>query len=102
MYIASLGSPERNAHLHVHVCPCPRGTPFDQQQFAAMRHRGARHVIAPLDRQRAIAERIRARLSPSPENGPTQTRLSADASLSAERMLTEGWNGISNAYLDDG
>ena len=68
MYIASLGSPERNAHLHVHVCPCPPGTPFDQQQFAAMMHGGGRHVIAPLDRQRAIAERIRARLSQSPGN----------------------------------
>jgi len=69
MYIASLGSPERNAHLHVHVCPCPQGTPFDQQQFAAMMHRGGRHVIPPVDRQRAMAERIRARLTPSPDTG---------------------------------
>src|SRR3954451_10186414 len=29
MYLASLGSPERNPHLHLHVCPCPEGTPFD-------------------------------------------------------------------------
>ena len=36
MYLASLGSPERNPHLHLHVCPCPEGTPFEQQQFAAM------------------------------------------------------------------
>jgi diadenosine tetraphosphate (Ap4A) HIT family hydrolase len=36
MYLASLGSPERNPHLHIHVCPCPPGTPFEQQQFAAM------------------------------------------------------------------
>lgn len=36
MYLASLGSPERNPHLHVHVCPCPAGTPFDEQQFEAM------------------------------------------------------------------
>lgn len=36
MYIASLGSPERNAHVHLHVCPCPRGTPFERQQFVAM------------------------------------------------------------------
>lgn len=66
MYIASLGSPERNAHLHVHVCPCPQGTPFDLQQFAAMMHRGGKYVIAPLDRQRATAKRIRARLGPGP------------------------------------
>jgi diadenosine tetraphosphate (Ap4A) HIT family hydrolase len=36
MYMASLGSPERNPHVHIHVCPCPRGTPFEQQQFVAM------------------------------------------------------------------
>src|SRR4051812_17749255 len=31
MYIASLGSPERNPHLHIHVCPCPPNTPFEEQ-----------------------------------------------------------------------
>ena len=40
MYIASLGSPERNAHVHIHVCPCPPGTPFEEQQFTAMELRG--------------------------------------------------------------
>jgi diadenosine tetraphosphate (Ap4A) HIT family hydrolase len=33
MYVASLGSPERNAHVHIHVCPCPARTPFDCQQW---------------------------------------------------------------------
>lgn len=37
VYTASLGSPERNSHIHIHVCPCPKGTPFDQQQFEAMK-----------------------------------------------------------------
>lgn len=36
MYVASLGSPERNAHIHFHVCPCPPGTPFEHQQFVAL------------------------------------------------------------------
>ncbi len=36
MYIASLGSPERNPLVHLHVCPLPAGTPFEQQQFVAM------------------------------------------------------------------
>jgi diadenosine tetraphosphate (Ap4A) HIT family hydrolase len=51
MYIASLGSPERNAHVHVHVCPCPAGTPFDQQQFAAMDLRGG-HALLILSNER--------------------------------------------------
>ncbi len=59
MYIASLGSPERNAHVHVHVCPCPAGTPFELQQFAAMRHKGGIHRLAPPVIQRQIASRIR-------------------------------------------
>jgi histidine triad (HIT) family protein/ATP adenylyltransferase len=36
MYVACLGSAERNAHVHVHVCPCPAGTPFERQQWEAM------------------------------------------------------------------
>ena len=65
-YIASLGSPERNAHVHVHVCPCPAGTPFDHQQFAAMMHRDGVHRMAPPERQRLIASRIRERLQDGP------------------------------------
>ncbi len=44
MYLASLGSPERNAHLHLHVCPCPEGTPFERQQFAAMEMQGGLYL----------------------------------------------------------
>ena len=62
MYLASLGSPERNAHLHVHVCPCPAGTPFERQQFEAMRRRDGLHHEADPDRQREVAQRIRAAL----------------------------------------
>ena len=49
MYIASLGSPERNAHVHIHVCPCPPGTPFEEQQFAAMDLRGGQALLTLSD-----------------------------------------------------
>jgi len=65
MYVASLGSPERNAHLHVHVCPCPAGTPFELQQFAAMMHESGVHRLAPPERQRLVARRIREHLPES-------------------------------------
>jgi len=49
MYVASLGSPERNAHIHIHVCPCPPGTPFEEQQFAAMDLRGGDALLGLSD-----------------------------------------------------
>jgi len=61
MYIASLGSPERNAHLHIHVCPCPAGTPFTEQQFAAMEIEGGTYLNLPDERMRDIAARIQER-----------------------------------------
>ena len=36
MYLASWGSPERNPHIHIHICPCPQNTPFEKQQLKAM------------------------------------------------------------------
>lgn len=62
MYIASLGSPERNAHLHIHVCPCPSGTPFARQQFAAMEIEGGKYLNLPDERMRDIAALIREQL----------------------------------------
>lgn len=55
IYIASLGSPERNAHVHIHVCPCPSGTPFAEQQFAAMQG----HLTVSDARMDDLAQRIR-------------------------------------------
>jgi diadenosine tetraphosphate (Ap4A) HIT family hydrolase len=63
MYIASLGSPERNAHLHVHVCPCPQGTPFDEQQFAAMTMKNGRYLDLSDERMAELAEGIREQLN---------------------------------------
>jgi diadenosine tetraphosphate (Ap4A) HIT family hydrolase len=59
MYLASLGSPERNPHLHLHVCPCPAGTPFDRQQFAAMELRGGDYLQLSDERLDEIAAMIR-------------------------------------------
>jgi len=62
MYLASLGSPERNAHLHIHVCPCPPCTPFDQQQGEAMRMKEGRYLEISDERMAEIARRIHERL----------------------------------------
>lgn len=35
-YLLSLGSQQRNAHVHWHIAPLPPGTPFAQQQFYAL------------------------------------------------------------------
>ncbi|MBX3085792.1 MAG: HIT family protein [Anaerolineae bacterium] len=62
MYIASLGSPERNAHLHIHVCPCPPDTPFREQQFAAMENKDGKYLHLSEERMQEIALEIRRRL----------------------------------------
>lgn len=59
MYLASLGSPERNPHLHIHVCPCPPGTPFEQQQFAAMMSEDGQYLTLTDERQDELADLIR-------------------------------------------
>ncbi|MGN6330157.1 MAG: hypothetical protein ACTHOD_00700 [Motilibacteraceae bacterium] len=62
MYVASLGSPERNPHLHVHVCPCPAGTAFEDQQFVTMNPPDGRYLDLSPARMREIADGIRAHL----------------------------------------
>ena len=62
MYVAALGSPERNPHVHVHVCPCPAGTPFEAQQLAAISPPdGTRLVLSDAERDE-LAEAIREAL----------------------------------------
>lgn len=63
MYVASLGSPERNAHLHVHVCPCPAGTPFEMQQFEAMQLKNGKYLVLSQERLAEVATQIRTKLS---------------------------------------
>jgi len=36
MYIFTFGSNQGNAHVHWHVAPLPKGTPYEQQQGAAV------------------------------------------------------------------
>jgi hypothetical protein len=59
MYLASLGSSERNPHLHLHVCPCPEGTPFDRQQFAAMQFEDFEYLRLSDERLDRLASEIR-------------------------------------------
>jgi diadenosine tetraphosphate (Ap4A) HIT family hydrolase len=66
MYVAILGSPERNPHIHVHVCPCPQGTPFEKQQFAALLPPDGGDLEVTDQRMEEIATRIRERLDARP------------------------------------
>jgi len=63
MYIASLGSPERNAHIHIHVCPCPPNTPFEAQQFEAMKIKNGEYLLLSDERQAELASQIREKLT---------------------------------------
>ncbi len=62
MYLASLGSPERNSHIHIHVCPCPPGTPIEEQQFQAMEIKGGKYLEINPERMKEIAKSIRQKL----------------------------------------
>jgi diadenosine tetraphosphate (Ap4A) HIT family hydrolase len=63
MYIASLGSPERNAHLHIHVCPCPPNTSFESQQFEAMQIKDGKYLLLSKERLEELSSQIRNRLA---------------------------------------
>ena len=36
LYQFSLGSQQGNTHVHLHLVPCPPGTPYEEQQVALM------------------------------------------------------------------
>jgi diadenosine tetraphosphate (Ap4A) HIT family hydrolase len=63
MYLASLGSPERNAHIHIHVCPCPPGTPMEKQQFAAMDLGEGKSLDVSLERMKELATSIKQKMN---------------------------------------
>jgi histidine triad (HIT) family protein/ATP adenylyltransferase len=63
MYLASLGSPQGNPHLHLHVCPCPAGTPYEEQQGEAMRRKDGDYLHLSDERLDEIASLIRAGLA---------------------------------------
>jgi diadenosine tetraphosphate (Ap4A) HIT family hydrolase len=58
MYVMSLGSNGGNAHVHWHVVPLPPGTPYDEQQFAALMLETAGALDIPEDEKADLAARI--------------------------------------------
>ena len=62
MYVMSLGSNQGNTHVHWHVVPLPPGTPYDEQQFAALMWETAGALDVPEDEKAALAARIGRRM----------------------------------------
>ena len=66
MYVMSLGSDQGNAHVHWHVGPLPPGTPYDEQQFAALMLETAGALDIPEDEKADLAARIGRRMESIP------------------------------------
>jgi diadenosine tetraphosphate (Ap4A) HIT family hydrolase len=62
VYILSLGSQQRNAHVHWHVAPLPPGVPFERQQFHALTADG--YVELSDTETTVLSQELRARLPP--------------------------------------
>jgi ATP adenylyltransferase len=62
MYVMSLGSNQGNAHVHWHVVPLPPGTPYEEQQFAALMLETAGALDIPEDEKADLAARIGRRM----------------------------------------
>lgn len=62
VYILSLGSNGGNAHVHWRVVPLPPGTPYAEQQFAAIMLETAGASDVPEDEKAALAARIGRRM----------------------------------------
>jgi ATP adenylyltransferase len=62
VYVLSLGSNGGNAHVHWHVVPLPPGTPYDEQQFAALMLETAGALDIPEDEKADLAARIGRRM----------------------------------------
>ena len=62
VYVLSLGSNEGNAHVHWHVVPLSPGTPYEEQQFAAVMLETAGALDTPEDERAALAARIGRRM----------------------------------------
>jgi diadenosine tetraphosphate (Ap4A) HIT family hydrolase len=61
MYILTLGSNQGNAHVHWHVVPLPKGTPYERQQGAAVGWQAGVLKI-PDAEMAALAGRLRQRI----------------------------------------
>ena len=62
MYILSLGSNQGNAHVHWHVVPLPPGTPYEEQQFSAVRLETAGALRIPDEEKADLAARSGQRM----------------------------------------
>ncbi len=62
VYVLSLGSKQGNAHVHWHVVPLPPGTPYEEQQFAAVMLETAGALDMPEDEKATLAARIDRRM----------------------------------------
>ena len=62
VYVLSLGSNGGNAHVHWHVVPLPPGTPYEEQQFAALMLETAGALDIPEDEKADLAARIGRRM----------------------------------------
>jgi diadenosine tetraphosphate (Ap4A) HIT family hydrolase len=62
VYVLSLGSNQGNAHVHWHVIPLPPGTPYEEQQFAAVMLETAGALDMPEDEQASLAACIGRRM----------------------------------------
>jgi diadenosine tetraphosphate (Ap4A) HIT family hydrolase len=60
LYVLSLGSQQRNRHVHWHLAPLPPGVPFERQQLAAIDADDG--VDLSEDELEELAERIRAEI----------------------------------------
>jgi diadenosine tetraphosphate (Ap4A) HIT family hydrolase len=67
VYLLSLGSNQGNAHVHWHVVPLPPGTPYEEQQFAALMLERAGALEIPEEDEASLAARIGRRMEGSQE-----------------------------------
>ncbi len=58
VYLLSLGSQQRNRHVHWHIAPLPQGVPFKQQQLEALRVENG-IIEIPDHEMEKLAKRIR-------------------------------------------
>lgn len=62
VYVLSLGSNQGNAHVYWHVVPRPPGTPYEEQQFAAVMLEAAGALDMSEDEKASLAARIGRRM----------------------------------------
>ena len=62
MYVFTFGSNQGNSHVHWHVAPCPQGTPYAEQQGAAVGWQAGVLRIPEQDMVE-LAQRLRLRVA---------------------------------------